>query len=344
MATTAEVTPKTRLRELGLDREDAIAMYRNMLITRGIEERGHILFRQGKIPGSFYTGRGNEGAAVAVASATKPQDHLCPLQRDMGVHVTRGLEPWRIFAQYMGRVGGPTRGRDGNVHIGDMKLNIVGMVSHLPAMLPVAVGLALSYRIRNEADRCAFAWSGDGASARGDFHEGVNLAAVRKLPVVFIMDNNQWAYSTPGNLGYNPEHPSDRAKGYGIENVVVDGTDALEVYEAVKAARDKAVSGGGPTVVEAVTLRMEGHAVHDDAYYVPKEDFETWAKKDPIEKMRAFLLESGVSEDEDEDIRGGVKRHLAEQLEKAEASPEPDPSTATTGVYASPEELDNPHH
>lgn len=345
MATAAPDTdPKSRLRGLGLDREDAIQMYRNMLVTRGIEERGHILFRQGKIPGSFYTGRGNEGSAVAVASATKPQDHLCPLQRDMGVHIARGLEPWRVFAQYMAREGGPTRGRDGNVHIGDISLGIVGMVSHLPAMLPVGVGLALSYRIRNDHDRCAWAWSGDGASARGDFHEGVNLAAVRKLPVVFIMDNNQWAYSTPGNLGYNTEHPSDRAKGYGIENVVVDGTDALAVYEACKAAREKAVAGGGPTIIECVTLRMEGHAVHDDAFYVPKEDFETWAKKDPIERMRSFLLEAGMSEDEDEELRSGVKRLLSDQLEKAEASPEPDPSTATRGVFASPEELENPHH
>lgn len=346
MATAAapDTDPKSRLRALGLDREDAATMYRNMLVTRGIEERGHILFRQGKIPGSFYTGRGNEAASVGAAAATKPNDHLCPQQRDMGVHVTRGLEPWRVFAQYMAREGGPTKGKDGNVHIGDFSLGVVGMVSHLPAMLPIAVGLALTYKIRGDRDRCAFAWCGDGASARGDFHEGVNMAAVRKLPVVFIIDNNQWAYSTPGNLGYNTEHPSDRAKGYGIENVVVDGTDALAVYEAVKAARDKAVAGGGPTIVELVTLRMEGHAVHDDAFYVPKEDFETWAAKDPVERMRAFLIEAGMSEDEDEEIRAGVKRLLTEQLEKAEASPEPDPSTATTGVYATPDALDTPHH
>jgi TPP-dependent pyruvate/acetoin dehydrogenase alpha subunit len=341
---TAPVSTKARLRELGLDTEDATQMYRHMLVTRGIEERGHILFRQGKIPGSFYTGRGNEGAAVGVASAMKPQDYACPLQRDMGVHVTRGMEPWRIFAQYMGRVGGPTKGRDGNVHIGDMKLNVVGMVSHLPAMLPVAVGIALAFRIRGDHDKCAFAWCGDGASARGDFHEGVNLAAVRKLPVVFIIDNNQWAYSTPRHLGFNTEHPSDRAKGYGLDNVVVDGTDALAVYEAISEARRRAVAGEGPMIVECVTLRMEGHAVHDDAYYVPKEDFETWAAKDPIERMRAALLESGMSDDEDEEIRSGVKRHLAEQLDKAEASPQPDPATVLDGLYASPEELDNPHH
>lgn len=341
---TAQATSKSRLRELGLDREDALAMYRHMLTTRGIEERGHILFRQGKIPGSFYTGRGNEGASVGSAWAMKTQDWGCPLQRDMGVHVARGLEPWRIFSQYMGRVDGPARGRDGNVHIGDIKLNIIGMVSHLPAMMPVAVGVALSFRIREMSDHCAFAWCGEGATARGDFHEAVNLAAVRKLPIVFIIDNNQWAYSTPRHLEFNTEHVSDRAKGYGIENVIVDGCDVLGAYEAVKAAREKAVTGGGPTIVELVTLRMEGHAVHDDASYVPKEDFETWAAKDPIERMRAFLVDGGMSEDEDEEIRVGVKRLLVEQLEKAEQSPEPDPATVLDGLYANPEELDTPHH
>src|SRR6187397_239563 len=252
MAIAREAEPVSSLheiREAGLDREDLLGMYRNMLITRGIEERGHILYRQGKIPGSFYTGRGNEAAAVGVATAMGSEDVGTPLHRDMGVHITRGVEPWRIFAQYMGRADGPTKGRDGNVHLADTRLGLIAMVSHLPAMLPVATGCALAFRIKGDKDRCAFGWSGDGATARGDFHEGVNFAAVRKLPIVFIVDNNQWAYSTPGNLGYNTEHPSDRAKGYGIENVIVDGTDALAVYEAVKAARDKAVAGEGPTIV-----------------------------------------------------------------------------------------------
>lgn len=345
MATAQQSAAANRLRELGLDREDALQLYKNMLITRGVEERGHILFRQGKIPGSFYTGRGNEAASVGVAWAMQTQDWGTPLHRDMGVHITRGIEPWRIFAQYMARADGPTRGKDGNVHLADTRLGLIAMVSHLPAMLPVAVGCALAFRIRNEEDRCAWGWSGDGATARGDFHEGVNMAAVRKLPCVFIVDNNQWAYSTPRHLGFATETVADRAKGYGIPGVTVDGTDILAVFEAAKAARARAVAGEGPTLIELVTLRMEGHAVHDDAFYVPKEDFETWAKKDPIESFRAFLLEhAGVSEDEDEEVRAGVKRLLSNELDKAEASPQPDPKTALEGVWASPEELDNPHH
>ena len=170
------------VREWGLDREDLLQIYRNMLITRGVEERGHILYRQGKIPGSFYTGRGNEAASVGVATAMGSQDVGTPLHRDMGVHITRGVEPWRIFAQYMGRADGPTGGKDGNVHMADSRLGLIAMVSHLPAMLPVAVGCALAFRIREER-RVALAWFGEGASARGDTHEGMNFAGVFKVPV-----------------------------------------------------------------------------------------------------------------------------------------------------------------
>src|SRR3954454_10086446 len=199
MAIAREAEPigsLSEVREVGLDREDLLGIYRNMLITRGVEERGHILYRQGKIPGSFYTGRGNEAAAVAVATAMGPEDVGTPLHRDMGVHITRGVEPWRIFANYMGRVDGPARGRDGNVHMADQRLGMIAMVSHLPAMLPVAVGCALAFRIREEK-RVALGWFGEGAAARGDTHESMNLAGVRHLPVVFVCDNNQWAYYTP---------------------------------------------------------------------------------------------------------------------------------------------------
>src|SRR6201997_1479889 len=171
------------VKDAGLDREDLLGIYRHMLTTRAIEERGHILYRQGKIPGSFYTGRGNEAASVGVATAMGPDDVGAPLHRDMGVHVTRGIEPWRIFAQYMGRVDGPAQGRDGNVHMADARLGLIAMVSHLPAMLPVAVGCALAFRIREEK-RVAVAWYGEGSSARGDTHEGMNFAGVRRLPVV----------------------------------------------------------------------------------------------------------------------------------------------------------------
>jgi TPP-dependent pyruvate/acetoin dehydrogenase alpha subunit len=334
----------TEVREAGLDREDLLGIYRNMLITRGIEERGHILYRQGKISGSFYTGRGNEAAAIGVATAMGPEDVGAPLHRDMGVYVVRGLEPWRIFANYMGKADGPSKGRDGNVHLGDMRLGLISMVSHLPALLPVAVGCALAFRIREER-RVALAWFGEGASARGDTHEGMNFAGVRRLPVVFICDNNQWAYSTPTHLEYATEHVADRAQAYGFEGIVVDGTDVLAVYREARRAIENARDGGGPTLIECLTLRMEGHAVHDDAFYVPKEMFEEWAKRDPLERFRSWLRENAsFADEEEEEIGEDVKRLLSEAMRRADESPLPDPSTLLDGVYAEPDELDTPHH
>src|ERR671930_446087 len=276
MAIAREAEPVGSLQEVkeaGLDREDLLTIYRTMLITRGIEERGHILYKQGKIPGSFYTGRGNEAAAVGVATAMGDDDVGTPLHRDMGVHVTRGVEPWRIFAQYMGRRDGPTGGKDGNVHMADAKLGLIAMVSHLPALLPVAVGCALAFRIRDER-RVAVGWFGEGSAARG----------------------------------YAIEHLADRAEAYGFEGVVVDGTDVLAVYREARRAIEKAREGGGPTLLECVTLRMEGHAVHDDAFYVPKEMFEEWAKADPLERFRTWLRENAdMSDDEEDEIAGDVK-------------------------------------
>src|ERR1700749_4687462 len=330
MAIAREAEPVGSLsgvREWGLDREDLLQIYRNMLITRGVEERRHILDRQGKIPGSFYTGRGNEAASVGVATAMGSEDVGTPLHRDMGVHITRGVEPWRIFAQYMGRQDGPAKGRDGNVHMADEPLGLLAMVSHLPAMLPVAVGCALAFRIREE-QRVAVAWSGEGAMARGDAHEGMNFAGVRRLPVVFICDNNQWAYSTPTHLEYAVEHLADRAQAYGFEGVVVDGTDVLAVYREAKRAIEKARNGGGPTLIECLTLRMEGHAVHDDAFYVPKVMFEKWAEQDPLERYRTWLREHAeMTDDEEDEISTGVKKLLNDALQRAEESPHPDPST-----------------
>src|SRR5205809_6210697 len=214
MAIAREAEPVGSLREVreaGLDREDLLGIYRNMVLTRGIEKRGQILYRQGTIPGSFYTGRGNEGSSVGVATAMSSEDVGTPLHRDMGVHVVRGVEPWRILAQYMGRADGPTKGKDGNVHMADSKLGLIAMVSHLPAMLPVAVGCALAFRFR-EKKRVAVAWFGEGASARGDCPEAMTLAGVRKLPTVFGCDNNQCAYSTPSHHEFATIHvsaPSD---------------------------------------------------------------------------------------------------------------------------------------
>src|SRR5881296_264918 len=347
MATARVAEPTGSLqdvRDQGLDREDLLGIYRQMLITRAVEERGHILYRQGKIPGSFYTGRGNEGAAVGVATAMRPDDVGTPLHRDMGVHIVRGVEPWRIFANYMAKADGPSKGKDGNVHLADARLGLIAMVSHLPAMLPVAVGCALAFRIREEK-RVAVAWFGEGASARGDTHEGMNFAGVRKLPVVFVCDNNQWAYSTPTHLEFATEHVADRAQAYGFEGIVVDGTDVLAVYREAKRAIEKARAGGGPTLIECVTLRMEGHAVHDDAFYVPKELFEKWAESDPIERFRTWLRENAdMSDEEEEEISSSVKKLLNDALQRAEESPMPETSKLTDGVYATPEDLDTPHH
>src|SRR5690242_15788518 len=304
IATRAEpVGSLSEIREAGLDREDLLAIYRQMLITRGVEERGHILYRQGKIPGSFYTGRGNEAAAVGIATAMSHDDVGTPLHRDMGVLIPRGVEPWRIFAQHMGRADGPTKGRDGNVHMADSNLGLIAMVSHLPAMLPVAVGCALAFRIREEK-RVAVGWFGEGASARGDCHEAMTLAGTRKLPMVFVCDNNQWAYSTPTHYEYATEHVADRAEAYGFEGVVVDGTDVLAVHREAKRAIEKARAGGGPTLIECLTLRMEGHAVHDDAFYVPKDMFERWAAHDPIERYRLWLrAHAELTDDEEDEIK-----------------------------------------
>jgi TPP-dependent pyruvate/acetoin dehydrogenase alpha subunit len=218
------------------------------------------------------------------------------------------------------------------------------MVSHLPAMLPVAVGMGLAFRIREER-RVAVAWCGEGAAARGDAHEGMNLAGVRRLPVVFVIDNNQWAYSTPAHLGHAVDHLADRAAAYGFEGVVVDGTDVLAVYREAKHAIEKARDGGGPTLIESVTLRMEGHAVHDDASYVPREMFEEWGKRDPVERYRAWLRDNAQMTDTEEgELTAGVKRLLNDALQRAEESPQPDPANLLDGVFATQDELDTPHH
>jgi TPP-dependent pyruvate/acetoin dehydrogenase alpha subunit len=320
--------------QVDLGRDDLVSLYRSMLTTRGLEEIGHVLYKQGKIPGSFYTGRGNEAGSVGVAAAMGTADVGAPLHRNLGVHIVRGTEPWRIFANYLGRVDGPSRGRDGNVHFGELERGQITIVSHLPAMLPVVVGCGLAFRIRGES-RVAVGWFGEGASARGDCHEAMNFAGVHRLPVVFVCDNNQWAYSTPTHLEYATERLSDRARAYGFGGVTVDGTDVLAVYREAKRAIEQARAGGGPTLIESLTLRLEGHAVHDDASYVPRELLAAWSERDPIRRYRLWLAENvAFSEAEDTGLRSEVKALLADALRLAEASPLPEPASLVDGVYA----------
>jgi TPP-dependent pyruvate/acetoin dehydrogenase alpha subunit len=308
--------------------EDRIWLLRAMLLMRGLEARAMTLYRQGKVPGSFYDGFGQEAVSAGAAYAMAPEDRLCILHRDLAAHIIRGVSPARILAQYMGRSTGITRGRDGNVHFGDKDLGCVGMVSMLPDMMLVATGMAMAFKLRHEA-RCALTWFGDGSTSRGDFHEAMNWAGVQKLPVIFVLENNQYAYSTPTAKQFAVD-PVERAAAYGFTGVTVDGNDAEALFEATFAARARAVSGEGPTLIEAVTMRMHGHAAHDDMKYVPKEQVEEWRKRDPIDRQEGRLRAIGVDVDA---LRAAVGAEIDAAAEEALAAPMPDPADATTGVF-----------
>lgn len=312
-----------------LDRADRSALLRYMLLMRATEERALTLYRQGKVPGSYYDGRGQEATCVGTAFALGPRDRACILHRDMGAHLVRGVRPGRVLAQMMGREGGVTRGRDGNMHFGDKELGCVGMVSMLPDMALVACGLALAFQMRQEP-RVAMTWFGDGSTANGQWHEAMNVAGVRKLPVVFVLENNQFAYSTPNDLEFAAD-PVERAATYGFAGVKVDGNDVEAVFEAAAEATERARMGDGPTLIQCETMRMHGHGAHDDMRYVPKEMLEEWAKRDPIEAYSAHLRSDGVDV---EAIEKSVAEELEGETEWALAQPMPDGSAATDDVFA----------
>ena len=311
-----------------LSREDRIWLLRAMLLMRGLEERAMTLYRQGKVPGSFYDGFGQEAVSAGPAFAMAPQDRLCILHRDLAAHVIRGVTPARILAQYLGRASGVTGGRDGNVHFGDRTLGCVGMVSMLPDMMLVATGMAMAFKLRGER-RCALTWFGDGSTSRGDFHEAMNWAGVQKLPVVFVLENNQYAYSTPLSKQFAVD-PVERAAAYGFAGVTIDGNDVEAMFQATFEARARAIAGEGPTLIEAVTMRMHGHAAHDDMKYVPKEQVEEWRKRDPIDRQEARLRELEVDVDA---LRASVAEEIDGAAEEALATPMPDPATVTDGVF-----------
>jgi TPP-dependent pyruvate/acetoin dehydrogenase alpha subunit len=329
MATdTAAPGPETAGDAAHLQLADRIELLRAMLMMRGIEERAMSLYRQGKVPGSFYDGYGQEAVSAGAAFAMAAEDRLCILHRDLAAHVIRGVSPMRILSQYMGRAAGVTRGRDGNVHFGDRELGCVGMVSMLPDMMLVATGMAMAFKLRGER-RCALTWFGDGSTSRGDFHEAMNWAGVQKLPVVFVLENNQYAYSTPVNKQYAVD-PVQRATAYGFSGVTVDGNDAEAMFEATRAARERAIDGGGPTLIEAVTMRMHGHAAHDDMKYVPREQVEEWRARDPIERQERRLREAGVDV---EAVRASVTAEIEGAETEALAGPMPLPDDVLEGVF-----------
>jgi pyruvate dehydrogenase E1 component alpha subunit len=312
-----------------LTTDDRVGLLRAMLMMRGIEERAMMLYRQGKVPGSFYDGFGQEAVSAGPAWAMAASDRLCILHRDLAAHVVRGVTPARIFAQYMGRAAGVTGGRDGNVHFGDRTKGCVGMVSMLPDMMLVATGMAMAFKLRGEA-RCAITWFGDGSTSRGDFHEAMNWAGVQKLPVIFVLENNQYAYSTPLDKQFAVD-PVHRAEAYGFTGVSVDGNDPEAMFEATRQARERAVGGGGPSLIEALTMRMHGHAAHDDMKYVPQEQIEEWRRKDPIDRQVRRLEALGVDVAA---VRDEVKATIDAAVEEALATPMPDPETAADRVFA----------
>jgi len=312
-----------------LTTEDRVGLLRAMLMMRGIEERAMTLYRQGKVPGSFYDGFGQEAVSAGATWAMGARDRLCILHRDLAAHIIRGVDPVRIFAQYMGREAGITRGRDGNVHFGDRTLGCVGMVSMLPDMMLVATGLAMAFKLRGE-QRVAMTWFGDGSTSRGDFHEAMNWAGVQRLPVIFVLENNQYAYSTPLAQQFAVD-PVERAAAYGFPGMKVDGNDVEAMFEATRQARERAVAGEGPTMIEAVTMRMHGHAAHDDMKYVPREQIDEWRRKDPIDRQVHRLEDAGVDVAA---VRADVAAEIERGVEEGLASPMPDGDDAADGVFA----------
>ncbi|MGI8429557.1 MAG: thiamine pyrophosphate-dependent dehydrogenase E1 component subunit alpha [Solirubrobacteraceae bacterium] len=311
-----------------LQLRDRIWLLRAMLLMRGLEQRAMNLYRQGKVPGSLYDGYGQEAVSAGAAFAMGPADRLCILHRDLAAHVIRGVTPARILAQYLGRASGVTGGRDGNVHFGDRRLGCVGMVSMLPDMMLVATGMAMAFKLRGE-QRCAITWFGDGSSSRGDCHEAMNWAGVQQLPIIFVLENNQWAYSTPLEKQFAVD-PVERAATYGFLGVTVDGNDVEAMFEATRGARERALAGDGPTLIEAITMRMHGHAAHDDMKYVPSEQVRQWRDRDPIDAQQSRLRAAGVDVDA---VRAAVAAEIDDAAQEALAAPMPDPATALHGVF-----------
>jgi TPP-dependent pyruvate/acetoin dehydrogenase alpha subunit len=316
-----------------LTRDDRRGLLRYMLLMRVSEERAITLYKQGKVPGSFYDGHGQEAISVGAAYVLSPRDRMCILHRDLGAHFVRGVTPDRYLANYMGRSGGVTGGKDANMHFGDRELGCVGMVSMLPDMAQVTTGLALAFKMRGEP-RVAMTFFGEGSTANGQWHEAMNFAGIHKLPAVFLLENNKFAYSTPQRLEYAVDLVK-RAEGYGFPGVAVDGNDVEAVFEAARVAAVRAREGEGPTLIECHTMRMHGHGAHDDMSYVPAELLEEWGRRDPIDRYVERLAEQhGFSEQEIQEVRRGVEKEVEESARKALDSPMPDPALATDGVYA----------
>ncbi len=329
------VDPTAAQGERPLPDERLAEMLHALTLARHFDERMEALYRQGRLPGAFYSGRGQEGTHVGVASALRERDSLFPTHRDLSAQLTKGLDLKRVMAQYWGRIDGYTRGRDGNSHIGDWDgTRTFTVISHLPIAYPVACGAALAYQRAGDG-RVAMAICGDGSTSNGRWHESLNWSAVHRLPVVWVVNNNQYAYSTPNTLEFKVPTIAERADAYGMPGIRVDGGDVLEVFEAARAAVERARGGGGPTLIESVSLRWRGHAGHDPAKYMPDELLQRYmAEKDPVKNFRTYLLAEGVVTDDSlAELDDRVAAEFEEAYEYALASPLPEPGDAALGVW-----------
>lgn len=309
-------------------------MYYFMLLNRAFDDRISKLYRQGKIIGAAYGGRGQEATTVGSSYAMEKNDVVGPIIRNGGVLLVRGLSPKNFLANFIGRADTPTGGKDGNSHLGDLNLGIFAPISHLGSLVINLAGCALAFKLKREP-RVALTYIGDGGTSTGEFHEGINMAAVWKLPFVCIIENNNYAYSTPTGSQALLKNFASKGKAYGMEALVMDGNNVFEVYRVCKYALEKARSGKGPILIESKTMRMKGHAEHDDASYVPKALFDEWKKKDPILRCEKELLTKKVISDSENEA---LKVRVSEEMEQAETfalnAPLPDAADAQTGVYA----------
>lgn len=319
--------------ETTLEAEQLLELYRHLQLTRLVEERLVNLYRQTKVVGGVFRSLGQEATAVGTCYALAPQDFIAPLIRDLGAVLVKGIRPREIFAQYMAKAWGPSEGRDLNIHFGNLEKGFIGPISHLGDMIPVMTGIALGARMRG-LDAVAVAYIGDGGMSTGAFHEGLNFAAVQRLPLVIVAEHNFYAYSTPTRLQTAVANLADKASGYGIPGYVVDGNDVVACYEVMRRAAESARGGGGAALIEAKTYRRKGHAEHDDQRYLPEGELETWEKRDPLDRFHRHLLWKGVATPEKlDEIVADVKREIEEDSAWAESSPMPDPEKAAYNVF-----------
>ena len=318
-----------------LSKQQHIEIYRWMLLNRKMELALENLYKQGEVVGGVYFGLGQEACSCASAYALKKDEWLGPLIRNQGSLLVRGFSPRDIMMQYMAKAGSPTKGRDASSHFGDIyERNVVAPISTLGDLIPVLAGVALGARLQGR-NIAVMTYIGDGGQSTGVTYEGLNFAAVQNLGLVLFVENNLWGYSTPADMQFRVEDLAERAIAYGIPGVIVDGTDACQVYDAAHEACERARRGEGPTLIEAKMMRMKGHAIHDAAEYVPKPLFEYWRKRDPIARFENYLVsvKKWLTREENEKLIADVDRQLEEDRDYAVASPMPSPESAAGGVY-----------